>query len=85
MLKMHSKKIRKSEQFPVQYCTFEPSAIRRLYLAEPLAEPNAEHFNRFEQFFQPNIAEPSDEGVRTVGREQAYCFVTGKSLQEKLE
>ena len=55
-----------------------------MYLAKPLAEPNAEQINRFEQLFQPKIARPSDEGIQAVGREQAYCSVTGKSLQEKL-
>ena len=55
-----------------------------MYLAKPQAEPNAEQFHRFELFFQPKIARPSDEGIRTVGREQAYSSVTGKSLQEKL-
>ena len=44
-----------------------------MYLAEPLAEPNAEHFQSRCTIFQAIFAEPSDEGVRTLGREQAYC------------
>ena len=51
-----------------------------MYLAEPLAEPNAEHFQSSCAIFQAISAEPSDEGVRTLGREQAYYIKTKLNL-----
>ena len=53
---------------------FECSAIGIMHLAEPLAKPNAEHFQSRCVIFQAIAAKPSDEGVRTLGSEQASCL-----------